>query len=127
MGLIQQAQEDIAEITSNPDEWGVEITLTAPDLTTATLNGTHSKHHLAIGEKGERVNSRSAYISFSESNLLAANQEYPIRNESKIVNLKDHQVKVKDSTGIEFTYAIREWYPDETVGLIVCILGDYDI
>lgn len=125
MGLIEQALQDIADITSDLDEWGVSITLTSPDFNTATLNGFHTKHHLAINDQGKQVNSRSAHISFSEVNLYRANSVYPLRNEKKEVSLKGHKVTVNDSTGRTCTYIIREWFPDETIGLIVCILGDF--
>lgn len=125
MGLISQAIDDIKEITSDLDEWGVVITLTAPDLSTAKLNGLHTKHHLAVDQDGKQVNSRSAHVSFSESNLLASNVDYPLRNSKNEVVLKGHKVSVSDSTGLLRTYIVREWFPDETIGLIVCILGDF--
>ena len=125
MGLVAQAQADIKEITSNPDDFGVEITLIAPTSETAVIIGLHTKHHLGIDTDGLPVNSKKAYVSFSENTLIAANASYPIRNTNGEVELKNHRVKVKDSTGTLCQYVIREWFPDEEVGLIVCILGYY--
>ena len=122
MGLIDQAKSDIKDITSNSDEFGVSITFTAPTNETATINGLHSKHHMAIGTDGNMINSKNAHISFSEELLTAKN--YPVRKAGE-VNLKDHKVSVKDSTGISKNYVIREWFQDETIGLITSILGSF--
>jgi hypothetical protein len=37
----------------------------------------------------------------------------------------NHLVNVKDSTGNLRNYVIMENFPDETLGMITCILGDY--
>jgi hypothetical protein len=52
-------------------------------------------------------------------------QNYPVRSSSGIVNLAGHKVTVADSTGASVTYVVREWMPDETIGLILMILGDF--
>jgi hypothetical protein len=36
-----------------------------------------------------------------------------------------HVVNVKDSTGIVKNYVVLQNWPDETIGLITFILGDY--
>lgn len=120
MGLIDRAKSDIKDITSNPDEFGVSITFTAPTGEIATINGLHSKHHMSINTEGIMINSKNAHISFSEELLTAKN--YPFRKDGE-VKLNDHKISVKDSTGISKNYVIREGFPDETVGLITCILG----
>ncbi|KKN55733.1 hypothetical protein LCGC14_0579430 [marine sediment metagenome] len=122
MGLIEQAKSDIKDITSNPDEFGVSITLTAPTGEIATLNGLHSKHHMSVNTDGIMINSKNAHISVSEDLLIA--QNYPVRKDGE-VKLNDHKVSVKDSTGISKNYVIREGFPDETIGLITCILGSF--
>ncbi|KKN54307.1 hypothetical protein LCGC14_0593620 [marine sediment metagenome] len=122
MGLIDRAKSDIKAITSNPDEFGVSMTFTAPSGETATLNGLHSKHHMSMDTDGNMISSKNAHISVSEELLTA--QNYPVRKAGE-VNLKNHRVSVKDSTGISKDYVIREWYPDETIGLITCILGSH--
>lgn len=124
MGLIDQAKQDIQNITSNQDEFGKEMTLTAPDGSTATVTGIHTKHHLAVDTDGRPVNSKNAHISVSEYFLDL--QDYPVRNDSGEVDLKNHRVTVKDSTGEDKTYLIQEWFPNETIGLITCILGDFE-
>lgn len=125
MGLIAQIKNDIELITSNTDGFGVSMTFTAPTSEVATINGLHKKHHLGIDQHlGTPVNTKTASVSFSEKFLIDVN--YPVRNASGIVNLKGHLVAVKDSTGTIETYIIEQWFPDETIGLIVCILGTYE-
>lgn len=125
MSLIDQAKEDWKTITSNTDEFGIAITLEATPYETADVIGLHTKHHLSLDTEGNPVNSRNAHISVSEALIIAANPDYPIRNAKGEVYLKNHKVTVKDSTGVAKTYVINEWFPDETIGVIVIILGDY--
>jgi len=122
MGLIDQARADLVQITSNEDDFGVPIAFEAPTGETKSIVGFHSKHHLARDTDGRQVSAKNAAISFAESLMT----DYPVRGASGEVNLKNHKVTVKDSTDVDKVYVIREWFPDETLGLIVCILGDYE-
>jgi hypothetical protein len=124
MSLIAQAKQDVADITANSAEWGLSITMTAPDETTATVTGLHTKHHMAVDTLGNPVNAKNAHASISEQHLVAAG--YPVRNEQGEVSLYGHRVSVADSTGTVKHYTVKQWHPDETVGLIVMILDDYE-
>lgn len=124
MGLIDQIRQDAKKYTSDLPGWAVEITLASPLGATATINGLHSKHHLGLDTDGNRVNVKNAHISFHESVAIAAG--YPIRNSNNEVSLRNHRVRVKDSTGVDCLYIINEWFPSETTGIIVCILGDFE-
>ena len=124
MSLIAQAKADIEQITYNQNEFGVLITFTAPDDSTATVAGLHTKHHLGLDTDGNPVNSKNAHISFSEKNLT--DEGYVVRDANSEVSLIGHRVSVNDSTGSPKEYIIRETLPDETIGLIVCILGDLE-
>lgn len=122
MGLIAQAKADIEAITSNLSHWAVSMTFTTTDnLSSITINGLHTKHHLGVTEEQRRVNTKNASVTISERFLTDAG--YPVRINGE-VQMRDHKVLVKDSTGATCLYIIREWFPDETVGLIVFILGD---
>jgi hypothetical protein len=123
MSLYDTAKADIESITSNTDEWGKLATFTAPTAEVETVAVIHNKHHTGFNELGERVNSKYASIAVSESNLDFYG--YPVRNADGEVDFKGHLVSIADSTDIVKNYVVREWYPDETVGLIVLILGDY--
>lgn len=123
MSLIEQAKKDWQTITTDTSGFGVVINLTTPnDSDTVELKGLHAKHHIGIDTDGNLVNSKNAHISFSEQQLIDAS--YPYRNTGDEVALYNHKISVKDSTGQEKKYVIREWFPDETIGVILCILGD---
>jgi hypothetical protein len=141
MGLIEQAKNDIREITSNLDEFGVELTFKIPLNYQVTIDdsfdesfvgaeavivGLHTKHHLGFDiESGTDKVVKNAHCSFSEELLLETNPDYPIRDLKDRVAMVGHQVSAKDSTGVLRTYKIDQAFADETVGLIMCILGDF--
>ena len=97
---------------------------TTNGLTTLETKGFVSKHWINFDTDGSSVNSKNAHICLDEDELILGS--YPIRNSDNEVSLMNHRVTTKDSTGVEKKYVIKEWFPDETLGLIVCILGDYE-
>lgn len=119
MSLLDTIKADIESITSNSNDFGVSITIISPTNVSTTLTGIHTKHHLGIDTDGNMVNSKKASIAFSEKFLSC-------RNSNEEVSLTNYRVEVKDSTGIAKNYIVQQWFPDETIGLIVCILEDYD-
>lgn len=125
MNLETRARNAAARITSSPTGAGVPIKLVSPDAVTADIFGTSTKYHLAVNPvTGELVSARNGSITFSEQIALAAG--YVVRDASGEVNLKGHLAMLADSTGIVKTHMIEVWFPDEKMGLIVCILGDYE-
>lgn len=96
---------------------------TTDGLTQIALTGFVSKHWINFDTDGAPVNSKNAHICIDEDVLEELN--YPYRNSDGEVALKNHRVFTKDSTGGLKSYVVKEWFPDETLGLIVCILGDY--
>lgn len=126
MGLTDRAIIDVSRITSNLNGFGISIVLTAPNGQMAIIGGRHAKHHLGIDTEGNLISSKTAYISFSEPILLDINSNYPLRNNAGEVDLKGHKIDVKDSTGIIKNYVMQKWLPDETMGLITCIIEDFE-
>lgn len=101
-----------------------QITLSTPNSSnTITLTGLTSKHFITFDTDGSTVNSKNAHICIDED--ILTNASYPVRNAKGEVNLMKHRVSCKDSTGIVKNYVINQNYPDETLGLIVCILADF--
>lgn len=125
MGLIDRAKEDWQRFTTNTNEFGVVMTLEDLEFVQYAASGLFTKHHLGIDTEGNLVNTKNAHFSISEQVLTTLN--YPVRNASGEVDLKGHKLFVKDSTGIVKSFIIREFFPDETIGLIVCILGTYEV
>lgn len=104
--------------------FSVEITFKSPgDVDTAVIKGIGIKHHLSIDSDGRDLDSKNAHVTVSEALLVA--EGYPVRETpAGEVALKDHSVFFADSTGLVKSYVITRTYPDETVGMITCILGD---
>lgn len=123
-GLIEQAKNDWQRFTSDPKAFGTSITLTAPTAEVAVVVGLATKHHISIDTDGNVVNTKNAHISISEQLLVDA--LYPVRTGGDEVTLIDHHVSYADSTGTVKEYVIKETFPDETVGMITCILNDFE-
>lgn len=120
--LLEQARKDAMNII-NSGGFEEDITLTNPQGLSLEIKGLHSKHWLAQDTDGNLVNGKNAHITISEQVLNSNN--YKTRNQTGNIDLRNHIVLVKDSTGIPKKYIINECFPSETFGLIVCILGDY--
>ena len=123
MNLTDQARLDLQQITGNGNDFGVDITLTAPTAETITVKGLNTKHHTGFALDGVRVNTKTASVAVAEAFLVAP---YPVRNANGEVAMLNHKVDVKDSTGNLKNYIVRECFPDEELGLIVLILGDFE-
>tara|TARA_R110002167_G_scaffold110087_4_gene280338 strand:+ start:4168 stop:4545 length:378 start_codon:yes stop_codon:yes gene_type:complete len=125
MNLVDQAKSDWQQITTDKvNGFGTSITLTSPTSVVLEIVGLATKHHIGIDDDGNVVNTKNAHISFSEQQLIDAS--YPTRDADNEVNLYGHQATWIDSTGSSITYTIREFFPDETMGVILCILGDLE-
>jgi len=125
VSLINRAKNDWQRFTSNPDEFGVSISIETPTHTNQTdVVGLATKHHIGIDTEGNLVNTKNAHCSISEQ--LLTDVAYPVRGGDGEVNLEGHIIKYADSTGNIKDYVIREFFQDETIGMIVCILGDYE-
>lgn len=101
------------------------IVLQTPDgNTTLQTTGWNTKHWIKFVTDGLDVNAKNAHICLSETDLTS--KGYPVRNSEQEVFLRNHRVDVVDSSGVSKLYVINEWFPNETLGLIVCILGDFN-
>lgn len=125
MGMLEQAQADVKRIRTDPSGFTKPITLTKKDGSlTVTIRGMHAKVNAVMDTMGNIVNVKKSHISVSEDALVDAG--YFVRNANNEVNMLGDKVAVQDSAGIICQYVIRETYPDETVGLIVCFLYDFE-
>lgn len=101
----------------------VDITLTPPSSSPVEVKGLGTKHHNSIGTDGLPFNSKNAHISLIESDLVE--KGITVRDANGEVNLRNFLADFIDSSGVLKNYIIKETFPDETVGVIVCILVDY--
>ena len=123
-GLIEQAKSDWQRFSSDPKTWGTAITLTAPTAEVANIAGIATNHHIGVDTDGNPINTKNAHITISEQLLVDAG--YPVRDSENEVAMINHRVSYKDSTGITKEYVIEETFPDETIGMITCILNDFE-
>ena len=118
---LENARRDWLEFSQGG--FAVDLTLTSPANLTVYIKGFATTHHLGIDpENGQAVNTKNAHVSFAESLLTDLN--YPVRDANGDVSITGHKVSYKDSTGTLGHYRIDDAMPDETVGMIVCTLGD---
>ena len=119
MSLIERAKIDTRAITSNSNEFGRVCVFTAPTNETANVVCIVNQHHTAFNELSERINAKISSIAISEAILTEA--YYPTRNDDGEVSFQGHRV-VADGQD----YVCREWFADDTVGLIVLLLGEFE-
>lgn len=125
MGMLEQAQADVKRIRQDPNGFTKQITFIKKDGSlTVTVYGMHSKINGAIDTMGNFVNAKKAHVSVSEGTLNDAG--YFVRDGNNEVSMIGDKVAVKDSSGLLCQYEISETIPDETVGLIVCFLHDFE-
>lgn len=123
-GLLNKARRDSKKyITKGGFEENISLQ-TANGLISIETTGFVSKHHINFGTDGSAINAKNAHICISEEELVL--KAYPVRNFQNEVYLLNHKVLAEDSSGVVKKYIIKEWFPDETLGLIVCILSDYN-
>lgn len=121
--ILQLAKRDAKFFLT---QGGFEISINILNPVTSvnvSLTGYATKHWLSFDTDGSAVNSKNAHICLSEIDLVA--RGYTVRNTKGEISLLKHIVTFKDSSGLDKKYVVRENYPDETLGLIVCILNDY--
>lgn len=123
--MLEQAQADIKRIRTDLAGFTKSLAFTSSDgLQMAIIFGMFAKIHMATDTDGNAVNVKKAHVSVSESALTDLG--YTTRNAENLCILKGHKILVTDSTGVIYSGIIKEIFPDETIGLIVCFLGDFE-
>lgn len=121
---LQFAREDYAAIVGT-GEFSVQCTFTSLGATpqTAVVSGLFAEHHNSINTDGLPVNSKNTRLTIVESSLTALG--YTTRNAQNRVSLTKHKVVVKDINGVNRSYVVNEILPDNHIGGITLILGDF--
>lgn len=99
-----------------------EVTFTSGE-TIVRVNALTPVHHLSFDTEGQAVNTKNAHITVSEEALLEAG--FSTRNTEGEVYMRGVLVSFSDSTGEQKTYTVKENHADETLGVIMLILGSY--
>ncbi|MNQ44426.1 hypothetical protein D3C85_581810 [compost metagenome] len=120
--ILQNAYRDANRIVMQGG-FQDDILISNPDNTiTVSTPGFRTKHWINYDNEGNSTDTKNAHVCVSESDLVL--KGITVRNNIQEVALKNYFVQVKDNTGILKKYVVRRNYPDETLGLIVLILGD---
>jgi len=99
-----------------------EVTL-ANGEKSVRVNALAPVHHLTFDTEGRPVNSKNAHITASEESLNEVS--FPARNDKGEVYMRGVLATFTDSSGEEKTYTVKENHADESLGIIVLILGKY--
>lgn len=114
---LSQAAFDIS--TEDEPDLG-KMNLTSPDGKTALIKGINSDHSALLELDGSFALGNNIHAAFHEEAVSEANPDYPIRTKEGKIDLKDHTIEFDSKK-----FVIQETWPDETVGMIVCMCGLY--
>jgi hypothetical protein len=119
--VLTLARGDARRILS---EMGFETEVTlANGEKSVKVNALVPVHHLTFDTEGQMVNSKSAHVTVSEESLDEAG--FSPRNDKGEVYMRGVLATFADSSGEEKTYTVKENHADESLGIIVLILGKY--
>lgn len=121
--MLTLARRDLRRFTTG--EWSETITLTPVGGSSYTVTGTASKHFNSMSTDGIPMRGKNAHVTIVEADLVS--QNYPVRNHTGDVAMKDHYVDVPDSTGVVKHYIVQDSFPDEALGTILLILGERNV
>jgi len=123
--IFQLAKRDAKHIVT---KGGFEVNLIlrtpAQDLS-IEITGFATKHWNSFDSDGTPINAKNVHVCVSESDLVS--KGFPVRNSKGEVSMLKCKISFSDSSGVEKNYVVRETMPDETLGLIVLILGDFTV
>lgn len=118
-----------AKFIVNSGGYHIDIQMTTKDGDkTVNITGWAVKVSGSFDSDGNQVNTKNVHITIDEDALTKLG--YPVRTNKKgieEVDLIQHKVSFKDSTGVVKNYVVRENIPDENLGLITLWLGDYKL
>lgn len=118
MSVLDLAKRDLRKYTTDTNGFAVSIVFEALNYAedTATITGLFTEHYIGVNpDNGQVINSQNAHISFYKE--LLTEVDYPTDTPS----LRNHKVTVNGGV-----YLIREQFPDNTLGYIVCMLESYE-
>lgn len=122
--LLEKARFDARKMVLKGG-FAVDVEFTTKDeILTVYTSGLKTKHHINLDSDGLPINSKNAHVCLDEKELTELGVQ--VRDLNGEVNIIGSRLKVEDSSGVFRDYVITENLPNETLGLIVCILGDVE-
>jgi hypothetical protein len=124
MGLRDIAASDVIEIINDTETGGDEITITSPAGVSETFNALTNDIHFAIDpETGETVTGRQCSATVLSSDLVTAG--FTDIKGIPDTNSRPWVVQMTDINGVTASFKVVESHPDNTIGLMILILGEY--
>lgn len=117
MGLTTLSQEQFKRLSSNTNEFGIAITLTAPDDTVLVVNGFETLHHTSYTAEGDLADTKISSVSFSLGFLEDVSYPFIVNSEA---DFNEHKVTVQGKD-----YIVSKFYPDLKLNMVVLILGEW--
>ena len=126
MSLFDIIKRD-AKFIINNGGYQLDITLSNKDKSqTINIIGWAVKVAGFFDTDGNQVNTKNAHCTIDEQVLIDLGYEYKsFKKGIPEVDMIYHYVSFKDSSGQIANYIVRENIPDENLGLIKLLLGDY--
>lgn len=122
MSILDFAKKDYQHIVRDRAAWSKDLEFVSPSGVSVNIVGHGMTHNTSYGTDGQVVNGKNTHVSIVETDLVDAG--YPLYNSKGVISLTNHTVSFLDSVGVMGHYVINQYYPDETLGIIVCILSN---
>lgn len=125
MSLQNRAKQDMQRFTADDSGFfAVSCVVKTPDeLQTIAVKGLHTRHWMGVDPDGVAVHTVIASLGVSEQQFIDGN--FVIRDANDEVDLKGYLIDAPDANGVVKKYVLREVFPDESIGLLILILGEY--
>lgn len=120
--LLARARQDAKKIVTNSGFQNDVFLINPLSMNFIQLKGLTSKHWLQLDSDGSPINAKNVHLNLIEKDIQELGFE--TRGKNGNVNLLDYYVIVQDSTNNYKKYQVKEVYPNESLGLIVFILGN---
>ena len=119
--IYDEARSDFKDVINSE---GVECTFTpSGSVDSLNIRGLFASHHNSINTDGVPINAKTTRLTIIEKDLT--DHDYVTRNSKGYVSMKDHKVSFIDASGVLQYFIVNEVFPDNTLGVITLILGDY--
>ena len=120
--LLAQARKDAKHVVTKLGFQNDVFLINNLSMNFIQLKGLTSKHWLQLDSDGSPINAKNVHLNLIEKDIQDLGFE--TRGKNGNVNLLDYYVIVQDSTNNYKIYQVKEVYPNESLGLIVFILGN---
>ena len=120
--LLARARQDAKKIVTNLGFQSDVFLINPLSMAFIQLKGLTSKHWIQFDTDGSPINAKNVHLNLVEEDIQALGFE--TRGKNGNVKLIDYYVIVQDSTNVYKNYQVKEVYPNESLGLIVFILGN---